>query len=63
MENGEATVGTDITTVYDTGLYNLTKNESLILVHSGPKTTQQEILVRLKKPPAPSGNGSLSSKN
>jgi hypothetical protein len=35
------TVGTDKTTVYDTGLYNLTKNESPILVHNGPKATVQ----------------------
>lgn len=50
------TVGTDTATVYDTGLYNLTKSESPILVHSGPKATQQETLVRLKKPPVQSGN-------
>jgi hypothetical protein len=57
------TVGTGSTTVYDTGLYNLTKSESPILVHSGPKTTQQEMLIRLKKPPGQSGSasGSLSS--
>jgi hypothetical protein len=57
------TVGTDTAKVYDTGLDNLTKSESPILVHSGPKITQQEILVRLKKPPAQSSGGSLSSKN
>jgi hypothetical protein len=57
------TVGTDMTTVYDTGLYNLTKKEAPILVHSGPKATQQEMLVRLQKPAAQSGNGSLGSNN
>jgi hypothetical protein len=55
------TVGTDTGTVYDTGLYNLTKSESSILVHTGPKQTQQELLVRIKQPAAQSGNGSLSS--
>ena len=55
------TVGTDTSTVYDTGLYNLTKSESPILVHTGPKQTQQELLVRMKQPAAQSGNGSLNS--
>jgi hypothetical protein len=52
------TVGTDKTTVYDTGLDNLTKSESPILVHTGPKHTQQEMLVRLKRPSGQSGNQS-----
>jgi len=55
------TVGTDKTTVYDTGLDNLTKSESPILVHTGPKHTQQEMLIRLKRPAAQSGNGAVSS--
>ena len=55
------TVGTDKTTVYDTGLANLTKSESPILVHTGPKITQQEMLVRLKHPTGQAGNGSVSS--
>ena len=41
----------------------VTKKEAPILVHSGPKATQQEMLVRLKKPAAQSGNGSLGSNN
>jgi hypothetical protein len=57
------TVGTDKTTVYDTGLVNLTKSESPILVHSGPKITQQEMLVRLKHPNGQSGNGTAGSTN
>jgi hypothetical protein len=57
------TIGTDKNTVYDTGLVNLTKSESPILVHTGPKITQQEMLVRLKHPTAQAGNGSLSSSN
>ncbi|HXY34766.1 MAG TPA: hypothetical protein VEI07_11100, partial [Planctomycetaceae bacterium] len=44
------TVGTNTTTVYDTGLDNLTKNEASILVHTGPKFTQQQLLVRMNKP-------------
>jgi hypothetical protein len=56
------TVGTNTTTVYDTGLANLTKSEAPILVHSGPKKTQQELLVRLNRPnQTGSGNGSVSS--
>jgi hypothetical protein len=57
------TVGTDKTTVYDTGLYNLTKNESPILVHTGPKATVQDMLVRLKKPANTSGTGTVGSTN
>jgi hypothetical protein len=56
------TVGNDKTTVYDTGLYSLTQREEPVLVHIGPKTTRQELLVRFKKPAEKSSaNGSLSS--
>jgi hypothetical protein len=55
------TVGTDKSTVYDTGLDNLTKSESPILVHTGPKHTQQELLVRLNRPAAQASNGSATS--
>jgi hypothetical protein len=51
------TVGTDTSTVYDTGLDNLTKKEASILVHTGPKFTQQELLVRIEKP---SGDGNAA---
>jgi len=58
------TVGTNTTTVYDTGLYNLTRGESPILVHTGPKETKQELLVRLKLPKQSSSDkGSVSSSN
>jgi hypothetical protein len=57
------TVGTTKTTVYDTGLYNLTKSESPILVHTGPKATTQEMLVRLKKPATASTTGAVGSAN
>ena len=40
--------------IFDTGLYNLTKDESTMLVHEGPDKTLQWTLVRLKQP----GNGS-----
>ena len=36
--------------VVETGLYNLTQNESTALVHEGPVKTQVEILVRLQRP-------------
>ena len=38
--------------VVETGLYNLTKDESTALVHLGPDRTQQELLVRMKQPDA-----------
>ena len=36
--------------VFDTGLYNLTKPESSILVHFGKDKNEQWTLVRLKQP-------------
>jgi hypothetical protein len=36
--------------VVETGLYNLTQQESTALVHLGPNRTQQDLLVRLKQP-------------
>ena len=39
-------------TVIETGLYNLTKDQSTALVHFGPDKTQQFVLVRMKKPAA-----------
>lgn len=41
------TVGDDKNTVYDTGIYNLTKSEAPLLVHIGKKETQQWLMVRL----------------
>jgi hypothetical protein len=43
------TVGDAKTTVYDTGLYNLTKQEAPALVHIGKDRTEQITLVRLKQ--------------
>jgi hypothetical protein len=38
--------------IFDTGLYNLTKDETPVLVHFGKDKTEQWLLVRLKQPPA-----------
>jgi len=43
-------IGNNKNLVIETGLYNLTKNESPCLVHYGPNSTQQEVLVRMKQP-------------
>jgi len=48
-------VGDNRTTVGETGLYNLTKDEAPALIHIGKDKTQQWTLVRLKQPEAPSG--------
>ncbi len=44
------TVGNNTTNVVETGLYNLTKDESPCLIHIGKDRTEQWILVRLDKP-------------
>ena len=44
------TVGTNKDTVYEAGIYNLTKEESPVLVHFGKDRTQQWMLVRMKQP-------------
>ena len=43
------TVGDAKTTVYETGLYNLTKDEAPGLIHFGNDRTEQILLVRLKQ--------------
>jgi uncharacterized protein (TIGR03000 family) len=40
-------VGDQKTTIYDTGIYNLTKDESPLLIHFGKDRTQQWLLVRV----------------
>ncbi len=55
-------VGDQKDTVYDTGIYNLTKEESPLLIHFGKDRTQQWLLVRIqeqdmKAPAAPADNG------
>jgi uncharacterized protein (TIGR03000 family) len=42
-------VGDQKDTVYDTGIYNLTKDESPLLVHYGKDRTQQWLLVRVQE--------------
>ena len=44
------TVGDNKSTVGETGLYNLTQDESPALIHLGKDKTQQWTLVRLKQP-------------
>jgi len=47
------TVGDNTTTVGETGIYNLTKDEAPVLIHIGKDKTQQWTLVRLKQPLQP----------
>lgn len=49
------TVGDNTTDVFETGLYNLTKDEAPALLHHGKDSTEQLLLVRLQKP-ANAGN-------
>ena len=49
------TVGDNKTSVIETGLYNLTKEESPCLLHIGKDQTEQWLLVRLKQPQQSSG--------
>jgi hypothetical protein len=43
-------VGNNKKLVIETGLYNLTQDQSTALVHDGPDQTQQYVLVRMKQP-------------
>jgi hypothetical protein len=44
------TIGDDQSTVYETGIYNLTKDETPVLVHFGADKAAQWLLVRVKQP-------------
>ncbi len=44
------TVGGGKGIVVETGLYNLTQDDSTALVHFGPDKTQQDVLVRMQQP-------------
>jgi hypothetical protein len=46
------TVGKDTNVVYDTGVANLLKEQSPVLIHFGKDSTQQWTLVRIKNPNA-----------
>jgi hypothetical protein len=56
------TVGDNASTVVETGLYNLTKDEAPCLIHYGKDRTEQWLLVRLQQnqgdaaPAAPTGD-------
>jgi hypothetical protein len=47
------TMGDNSTTVYDTGINNLTRDQALLLVHVGKDRTEQWLLVRLQQQPEP----------
>jgi hypothetical protein len=49
------TVGDNKTSVIETGIYNLTKDEAPCLVHIGKEKTEQWLLVRLTNPEATAG--------
>jgi hypothetical protein len=46
-ERAAWTIGDDSTTVYETGIYNLTKDQTPVIVHDGADKTKQLLLVRL----------------
>jgi hypothetical protein len=46
------TIGDKTSTVFETGIYNLTQDETPVLIHFGDEQTQQWLLVRLQDPPA-----------
>ncbi|MFO0945882.1 MAG: hypothetical protein U1D30_08050 [Planctomycetota bacterium] len=43
------TIGNNKTTVFETGIYNLTKDQTPVLVHFGGNQTQQWLLVRMQQ--------------
>jgi hypothetical protein len=45
------TIGNDPNVVMETGLYNLTQNETPVLVHFGPNKTATYLFARLPEPP------------
>lgn len=50
------TVGSGKNIVVETGLYNLTQDDSTALVHFGPDKTDQEVLVRMTQPSQSGGD-------
>lgn len=54
------TIGDKQDRVFDTGIYNLTKEQTPVLVHMGDSKTQQLLLVRLKQPGGTSGSSAPS---
>jgi hypothetical protein len=55
------TVGDNRSTVLETGLYNLTKDEAPALIHVGKDRTEQWLLVRLKSDQGSTANGGTTS--
>ncbi|MCH8923324.1 MAG: hypothetical protein IIA67_09290 [Planctomycetes bacterium] len=51
-------IGNNKNTVFDTGIYNLTKDETQVLVHFGKEKTQTWFLVRMNDPDAEKGQPS-----
>jgi hypothetical protein len=49
-------IGDKKTTVFETGIYNLTKDQTPLLVHFGQDRTQQWLLVRMQQPNTQSPN-------
>ena len=49
------TIGKDKDMVLDTGLYNLTQDETMVLVHYGTQKTEQWMMVCLKQQDQPPG--------
>jgi hypothetical protein len=50
-------VGDNKSTIMETGIYNLTKDEAPVMVHFGQDRTKQWLLVRQKQPAAANGEG------
>lgn len=57
------TVGDNKTTIVETGIYNLTKDEAPVLMHFGQDRTEQWLLVRLKNSGDSAGAGNASTTN
>ncbi len=52
------TIGSDQTPVYESGIGNLTKDETPLLVHTGDGQSHQMSLIRLPQPPQEAGASS-----
>ena len=50
MQRVAFTVGDNTADVYETGLYNLIREESPAMLHDGKDSTEQMLLFRLQKP-------------
>jgi hypothetical protein len=44
------TIGDKTSTVFETGIYNLTQDETSVLIHFGEEKTEQWLLVRMEEP-------------